>query len=613
MTEKQLSRRRFLKRAALAASGAALVACQPKTVVVKETVQVEVEKEVTKVVEVEKEVTKVVKETVVVEKEVAPKDEMSDVQELRIQASFFGGDIAIMTPGRRGPWAFNSLLWAPLVAGDTAGEPMMDKSLAEGWDVSDDGTVYTFYLREQARFSDGTPITAHHVAGTFGYYTMLSHNEARGYRGNFGPGRRLYWDVVGLMDMAADSDYEEFGLLIPPGVEALDDHTVQITLEKPSTNFIARLTVGFAVANHEDILAAKGTEFDLNDYWPAHTVYSGPYMMVESVPGDRVAMAPNPEYFGPKPTISKITLFQAGGLTQFENKELDLLAYGVGGEDARQAFSDPYLKSTMVKIPSWIVMQFWMTPNEPLDDVHVRRALSMAINREALVKILNAGSDVELYGMVNMHRNPNVPNCEEETAAVTMLPFDPATAKEELAKSKYGAAAANMEIHIDGSNQTMLPICEAIQLMLQENLGMTKVTVHTEAIPNRMDPPYPLHLWPNSQMPWYPDVADTLNNMTRLMGDKEWEPADPRAHVSTAFEPELRDIITEALNESDMERRCELVQQAGQMWNDVAFSLDYALPVYYMLIQPWVKGFEWYQNINQAKPLNIEDVWVAKH
>ena len=90
-------------------------------------------------------------------------------------------------------------------------------------------------------------------------------------------------------------------------------------------------------------------------------------------------------------------------------------------------------------------------------------------------------------------------------------------------------------------------------------------------------------------------------------------PDDPRPFVTTPFEPELRDIITEALNEPDMDRRCELVQQAGQMWNDVAFSLEYALPVYYMLIHPWVKGIEWYQNVWQAKPLNIEEAWVAKH
>ncbi len=92
--------------------------------------------------------------------------------------------MAELDPPRRGTWSFHSLLWAPLVWGDTASTPNPAKSLAESWDVSDDGTVYTFHLRPNAQYSDGTSITARDVALSFGHYAMLMHSEARGYRDN---------------------------------------------------------------------------------------------------------------------------------------------------------------------------------------------------------------------------------------------------------------------------------------------------------------------------------------------------------------------------------------------------------------------------------------------
>ena len=545
---------------------------------------------------------------------------MAEVQELRVCPAMFsgGGDLASLDPPRRGTWSFHSLLWTSLVFGDSAGNPIQEKSLAESWDISDDGTVYTFHLRPEAKFSDGTPIVAEHVVGSFGYLAMMNHSQASGFRDNFGTGRRLLWDIVGMIDVPAKAEYKQFGILELPGVKALDDHTVQITIQKPAINFISRLTIASAVFNPVDMLRGNETEYDLLDYWTAHGTYSGPYKMVESEPGNYYTMVPNEHYFGPKPKIQKITVFQVSPdsntrLTAYANKEVDMLAYPIGGDDARQAFADPYMRDTMVAAPSWNIFQFWVTPNEPLDDVHVRRALSMAIDKDALVKILNAGAPLPLYERVNMHRNPGVPHCVEETATVQPLPFDPAAAKAELAKSKYGENVVNMEINIYAANAAVLPQCEAVQLMLQQNLGLQKVTVHTEQIPNMMEPPYPLHLWWNSQQPWHPDITDTLINMAQFIRDEPWQPEDPRPFIATAYIPELKAIIEEAMDEQDPARKCDLVRQAGQIWNDQVFSLDLAIPVTYYLIAPWVKGIEWYENSAQAKPLNIEDAWIAEH
>lgn len=578
----------------------------------------------------EKVIEKVV-ETVVVTQKVEAALEESEVQELRVAPAFFagtgyggiggGGDMAELDPVRRGTWSFHSLLWAPLVAGDTEGNVIPEKSLAESWDVSEDGTVYTFHLRPDAVYSDGTPITAQHVVDVFGYVAMMTHPQARGWRDNYGPGRRFFWDIVGFLDATQDENcpYEQFGVCEIEGVKALDDHTVEITLTAPSVSFIKRVQVSIAIFNPEDMLAGMEAEYDLLDFWTAHARSSGPYKINRFRSGEGYEMVPNELYFGPKPKISKINVLAVSDdintiLTAFANKELDMVPFSISGDAARQAMADPYMNSALAEIPTWIVEQFWMVPNPPLDDVHVRRAMVMAADRDALLKVLNAGADRPLHIRTKMHRSPAVPHCQEETAAVEPLPFDPEMAKAELEQSQYWPDVLDMEIHLLSQNPEDLAQIEALQKMLQDNLGLKKVTVHTEEVPDMMNPPFPLHMWYNTQQPWYADLTDTLNNMIFLMRDEPWKPDDPRPFVAVPYVAELAELNRQALAENDPDKRCELVAQIGQTWNDTAFSLDYGLQVGYYLIAPWVQeNLQWYQNAGQGKPLNIEDWWIAKH
>ena len=97
------------------------------------------------------------------------------------------------------------------------------------------------------------------------------------------------------------------------------------------------------------------------------------------------------------------------------------------------------------------------------------------------------------------------------------------------------------------------------------------------------------------------------------MKDRPWEPDDPRPFVTVPYEPELRALIEQAMASYTPEDRCKLVGEAGQMWNDVAFSLDYGRPVAYYLIAPWVEGdLKWYENAGQGRPLNVEEWSISE-
>ncbi len=304
----------------------------------------------------------------------APEPVAAEEQVLKVAAAYFagatGGDMAPLDPARRGTWSFHSLLWAPLVWGDTAGNPDPERSLAESWDVNEDNTVFTFHLREDAKFSDGTPITAEDVALNWGYMAMMVHGEARGYRENFGTGRRLYPDIEGFMEFVDNVPYQEFStgeLGDIPGVKVLDDYTLEITFNQPAGNFITRLS-GFAVAKPADIEAGQDVEYDLLDYWPSTAASSGPYKVEEYVPGEKYVMTPNEHYFGPQPQIDRIEVLAVSDdpntiLTAYGNKEMDMVAFALTGDVARQTVDDPYLRETLQPVPTWVVQQFWMTPN----------------------------------------------------------------------------------------------------------------------------------------------------------------------------------------------------------------------------------------------------------
>jgi len=549
----------------------------------------------------------------------AASSEKAEKQELVVFPSFMGNpfDAAELDPARRGTWGFHSLLWAPLVFGDTAGNVIKEKSLAESWEISPDGKTYTFKLRKGAKYSDGSPITAKDFEVFFGYLAMMATKDAAGYRDNFGSAKRLLFDIVGLLDSTKDVPYNEFGASKVPGVKAVDDATLQITLTAPAENFIKRLTVSVVAVSPKAFEEAQKTKYDLNDYWPAHTIYSGPYKVTEVKPGESYVMAPNENYFGPKPTITKITnRFVSADvntvLTAFGNKEIDLWAATISADGVRQAQKDPYMGQALTEIATWFVAQLWTTPNEPLDDVHVRRALSMAINKEALVKLLNAGSNKELYRVVNTHRNPGVPHCEKETAAVKAYAYDVAKAKEELKQSKYGAAVTDMELHLYAPTPAELMIMEPVQKMLQENLGFKKVTIHNERVPDLNKPPFPIHLWYNTQQPWFPDLSDTIHNMAIYLRDKEWATGEARRYIDVPYLPKIKDLDAKSLVEQDPAKKCQIIQELLTNWNDDVFSLDFAMPVGYYLVAPWVKDVEWYGNAGQGKPLNWEKMWIAK-
>ena len=348
------SRRQFLKGLAAAAAGTLVVACQPQTVIVKETVEVEVEKvvketvEVEKVVketvevetEVEKEVTRVVteKETVVVEKERLIRVNNPDT---------IDSDRLLIVPGRssmpngfygmvsNNHWRFgcsayyniNLPLWGLYDYGPATIDPQerFEPMLVDWWEFADDGTQIEIHLRKEARWSDGVPVTTKDVLFTI---ELLYHPDEGEWIG-IGPG--IFPNVVGGMEYNAGEADEISGITL------IDDWAMTIEFDPPSLRQMAYpFCWGSIVPEHHL------SQYSVADIWAgnypdawAPEVISGPYKVVKwDEEQIYLEMERDDDWWGNDiwgmPGIKRWAEQGGMGINQFLAGECDVLQFGPG-------------------------------------------------------------------------------------------------------------------------------------------------------------------------------------------------------------------------------------------------------------------------------------------
>jgi len=235
---------------------------------------------------------------------------------------------------------------------------------AESYDVSLDGTTYTFHLRADGRWSDGQPVTA----GDFAYS----------------------WKR--LLDPALHAEYTPvFANAGIVGVKAVDDLTLQVQLSQPSGALPDLAALWIAAPLRPDIVDANPDDWATD---PSTYIGNGPFMVSEWAHQDHLTLVPNPQYVThlgwPTPTLSRVTILMQ------TNPEADYAAYTAGSGrdwilvpdvDANQVLNDAPLVPQTRRYNE--LTTFWLelnTAHAPLNNVLVRRALSKAVDRVGLVR-----------------------------------------------------------------------------------------------------------------------------------------------------------------------------------------------------------------------------------
>jgi oligopeptide transport system substrate-binding protein len=322
---------------------------------------------------------------------------------------------------------------------------LVEPDLAESWTISEDGLTYTFTLRENAKFSDGTPITADDVVWTFTHAL----DPATGA-----------WTGPYLLSMIDGADAMIAGEATElSGVKKIDDRTVSLTIKEPSAFFLSVLTFGPAKISSKASLANSADE---------GKVTSGAFSLMNWNRGQGLDLKPNPDYWQPASGVSELKilfnqdsetayqLFRTGGLDVMGSSQNPLPAARVP-----EAKSDPAFKSTNAFNTRYVSFNNTMAP---FDNVSVRQALAHAIDRDTLANTV-------LGGTVNATDRILPPGMPSSELAVEGLAFDPELAKTLLAEA--GVAPADLKFTltygVEGDNEKVVTV---LQSMWKENLGI---------------------------------------------------------------------------------------------------------------------------------------------
>lgn len=425
--------------------------------------------------------------------------------------------------------------------------------LAEAWELSADGRTYTFHLRRDARFHDGRPITAEDVR----YSLERACDPALGSR----LAGAYLGDIVGVQERLqgrADTI---------AGVEVLDEHTLRITIDAPKSYFLSKLTYSTAfVVDREQV------ERDPN--WLKHPNGSGPFRLAEWTE-DRIVLEPSPYYPGLRTGVERVVFYtapQGVPVTMYENGELD--AAPVGGDQLERVL-DPTnpLHQELQVVP--LLDTFYVGLNlrtPPFDDLKVRRAFAMALNREGIVKVLLRGRAEVARGILP----PGMPGYNPDLEGI---PYDPERARKLLAQSRYGGPEGlpAITLTVGGSGS----MGETLAEMWAENLG---VDVQVEVPVGGLSTEWQSGRLQMVLLGWIADYPDPENFLDILFHSQS-----PQNHTGY-HNPEVDRLLEEARAEPVPEKRYALYREAEErIVADVPW-----IPLYHdtahLLVKPYVEG-----------------------
>lgn len=295
-----------------------------------------------------------------------------------------------------------------------------DPSICEDYDVTDDGLVYTFKIRDDVKFHDGTQMTAEDVAFS------INRTIEKGWAA----------DMVAAIE----------------SVEATDDYTVVLTLSRPFGGMIGSLASPYFSIMSKAYLEENGD--DIVERKPMGT---GAYKFVEWVSGDHITLEANEDYFKGAPSIKTVTFKpitdKNTGLIALQAGEADAFL-NVNYSDIPAVEEDESLAFYSTDLAAVLSLNMNIE-NEILSDVRVRQAVNYAINRDNIIQ----GA---LEGQGTAANSPVPPTCDGYSEDVKGYEYDPDKARELLKEAGYeDGLSFTIKIKEDSKNQKVAQVIQS--------------------------------------------------------------------------------------------------------------------------------------------------------
>ncbi|MHC4197949.1 MAG: peptide ABC transporter substrate-binding protein [Planctomycetota bacterium] len=328
--------------------------------------------------------------------------------------------------------------------------------VAREWELSEDGLTYTFHLR-QARWSNGEPLTAHDFV--YSWKRALNPMTAADYA------YQLYYIRNGrAFNEGTLTDFSKVG------VHAIDDHTLEVRLESPTAFFLDLTSFPTLMPVNQKCIETYGDDWTL----PGNMVCNGPFHPVVWKINNKIRMEKNPMYWD----ASRVRLNSVDALA-IESLNTGFNVYETGGAEYLYGVPLP-LVEVLRERPDFHTHVFLATSflrfnvaAPPFDDVRVRKAFDMAIDKERIVKYVTKGGQVPATTLVP----PGMPGYSSPEG----LPYDPEKARALLAEAGYPAGRDfPYTEYLFNTSEANKDVAEVIQQMWKTNLGVNVTLLNQE-------------------------------------------------------------------------------------------------------------------------------------
>ena len=447
-------------------------------------------------------------------------------------------------------------------------------AIAESYDLSEDGLTYTFHLREDAKWSNGDSVTANDFV--YAWRRLVNPNTASEYA--------FIMDVAGVKNAAAinagEASLEELG------VKAVDDYTLEVSLDLPVPYFLQLMTFPPFYPLNEAFVTEKGTDYAQS---PEGLLANGPFKMTEWTQGHSFKVEKNDAYYD-KDNVNldaieyKIMKDAQTAALEFDSGNMDIVR--LSGEIV-DLYKDNEAFTLIHEGYLW-----YIAPNEEVEElqnVNLRQALGRAVNKDQLTEtVLNDGSTVaDFIVPVSLATGPDGKDFRE-TSDVYMT-YDVAKAQEywEKAKQELGIDSLTLELLFEDTD-AMKKCAEFIQSELQKNLPGLTIELKSQPKKNRLElmraGDYQLGL-----TRWGPDYADPTTYLDMFITGS----SNNYPNYSSADYDALMERIDKGDLVYDVEARWEAMKEAEQLLIETDAA---ALPMYQQgntyLINQKVSGIE---------------------
>jgi ABC-type oligopeptide transport system substrate-binding subunit/tRNA A-37 threonylcarbamoyl transferase component Bud32 len=449
--------------------------------------------------------------------------------------------------------------------------------LAHTWEVLEDGRKYLFHLRDDFRWTDGVPVTAHDIE--FAWKRVLDPEVNS-------PAASWLYDVRGAKDFHQGQSSNADSL----GVKAIDDFTLSVELEAPTSYFlhIIGFSITYPIPKH--VFEIHGEEWTKLE----NLVSNGPFQISSWEPEEGIMLSRNHQYQGTfDGNLEQIelnyTVDWQEQLDLYNRAKLDIFGGMPPSELGRLR---PRYANEYITAPNPATTYIGLNITEPpFNDQRIRQALAHAINREKLANIALQGfNDPATGGFVPPGVPGHVPNIAP--------PFNPDLARQLMTDAGF---VGGENLPLVKIFTTQFPyyrtIAGALEADLTENLGMQIEIVEMgfAEILERIRTENP-HIFTMGWNATYPDPDDFLR-------------VAARTNIPSGWDPRYDALVDEARRVSDHAKRMEMYAQAERILADQVVLLPLLYARVHIFVKPWVKKLP----LQPIRVFSFKDIIIEEH